>query len=176
MLLRRISASGILALMATLFSLYMVPTAQAQPQNAPDADIKQFRDWEVRCPKGGGNDAHCTMTQLVNSPSSNRPVMRVVVAYPPEGSDPVMVFLLPLGVRLAPGMQLQVDNGKEIPFPYQVCMDDACRADLPLQGQLLSQLRGGTKATVSMFDPNGKRLDTNISLLGFTDATRAITP
>lgn len=176
MLLRRISASGILALMATLFFVYMVPAAQAQPQNAPNADIKQFRDWEVRCPRGGGNDAHCTMTQLVNSPSSNRPVMRVVVAYPPEGSDPVMVFLLPLGVRLAPGMQLQVDNGKEIPFPYQVCMDDACRADLPLQGQLLSQLRGGTKAKVSLFDPNGKRLDTNISLLGFTDATRAIMP
>lgn len=160
-----------------MMALYLAPAALAQPQQVPDADIKQFKDWEVRCPKGGSSaDNRCTMSQLINNPSNDQPMLRTVVAYPPRGNDPVMVFLMPLGVRLAPGLQLQVDNGQPIPFPFQVCVDQGCRADLPLEAELLNQLRSGTKATLSLIGPNGERLDPDISLLGFTDASRAIMP
>lgn len=169
---RFLTLAGLLSLLA------LVPPAFAQ-QTSPgaagaDVTTEQFRDWEVACPsEGGGN---CTMNQVVNDPGGNQPLMQVIVAYPPQLDGPAMTFLLPLGVRLAPGLQLQVGGGEPAQFPYQVCMQQGCRADLPLQPSLLEALRGGNTATLSLIDPRGERIDLDISLMGFTSASQRITP
>lgn len=162
-------------LAATLILMAVAPAAFAQQQGANGANVKtqRFQDWEVRCPSDP-TQGDCTMTQLVDNPGSDKPVMRVVIAYPPQIDGPAMVFLLPLGVRLAPGLQLTIDNGKPIKFPYQVCIPDGCRADIPVKPELLAQLRSGSKATVSLIGPDGKRMDLDLSLMGFTDANQQI--
>ncbi len=160
-----------------LLSLGMlVPNAFAQQQQQPpNVDTQQFQDWEVRCPTGAQAPANaCTMTQLVNNPDSDQPLMRVVMAYPPEIDGPAMVFILPLGVRLAPGLQLTIDNGEPINFPYQVCQQQGCRADLPVKESLRQKMRNGSTATVSLIGPRGERLDLPVSLLGFTAANDRI--
>ncbi|MBZ9560117.1 MULTISPECIES: invasion associated locus B family protein [unclassified Modicisalibacter] len=163
-------------LLATALILMAVaPVAFAQQQGANGANVKtqRFQDWEVRCPTDP-TQGNCTMTQLIDNPGGNEPVMRVVIAYPPQIDGPAMVFLLPLGVRLAPGLQLTIDNSKPLKFPYQVCVPDGCRADIPVKPELLNQLRSGSKATVSLIGPDGQRMDLDISLMGFTDASQRI--
>ncbi|RKQ97182.1 invasion protein IalB [Kushneria sinocarnis] len=166
-----------LTLLLTLLAVcWLPPAAAAQSPDGSDASTRQFQDWEVRCPNTEGAANRCTMTQLIDNPENDQPLMRVVVAHPPQVDGPVMVFLLPLGVRLAPGLQLSVDGSQGTPFPYQVCLDRGCRADLPLEPELLQQLRGGSTATLSMVGPNGQQRDLDISLMGFTAASRAIAP
>lgn len=164
--------------LSLLAALALAPAAFAQQQPPAEAnvDIQQVQDWEVRCPQGNTAQGACTMTQLIDNPNSGQPLMRVVLAYPPEIDTPAMVFLLPLGVRLAPGMQLSIDGGEPIRFPYQVCLQQGCRGDLPVKPELMRQLRGGSTATLSMIGPRGERMDLDISLMGFTDATQRIAP
>ncbi|MCL7941590.1 invasion associated locus B family protein [Halomonas sp. ATCH28] len=166
-----------LCLTALLSLLALASHAVAQ-QASPGADVEteQFRDWEVICPPES-SQGPCTMSQLVTNPDSNAPLMRVIVGYPPElEGRPAMTFLLPLGVRLAPGLQLSVGGGEPAQFPYQVCLEQSCRADLPLEPSLLQSLRGGSSATLSLIGPRGNRMDLDISLMGFTDASERIAP
>ncbi|MDI5935948.1 invasion associated locus B family protein [Halomonas sp. M4R5S39] len=163
---RFLCLAGLLSLLA------LAPHAFAQqaPPGAADADVttEQFRDWEVVCPsEGGGN---CTMYQVVNHPEGDQPLMQVVVTYPPQLDGPAMTFLLPLGVHLASGLQLSVDGVEPAQFPYQACLQQGCRADLPVEPALLEALRSGSTATLSLIDPRGDRMDLDISLMGFTDA------
>lgn len=162
----RITAVLFLGLFAT--TAFAQQQQQQQPPNA-NVEIEQFDDWEVRCPADGAPGS-CTMTQLINNPNSDQPLMRVIMAYPPEIDTAAMVFILPLGVRLAPGLQLTVDNGEPINFPYQVCQPQGCRADIPVSDSLRQQMRSGTTATLSIIGPRGERLDLPMSLMGFTAA------
>ncbi|MFD2189484.1 invasion associated locus B family protein [Pistricoccus aurantiacus] len=163
--------------LAALFSLTaLTSTAFAQQGAAPpDAKVEEFEDWEVRCPTDGASGT-CSMTQLINNPKSQEPLMRVIMAYPPEIDTAAMVFMLPLGVGLAPGLQLKVDDNQPVSFPYQICVDQGCRADLPIEPALLEQMRSGGTATLSLAGPKGERLDLDISLSGFTAASKRIAP
>lgn len=174
MLNRYVLPRWALALLAA-FALPLTVHAQQQPGGTnANVQTEQVQDWEVRCPQAPSGQANCTMTQLVNNPDSNQPLMRVIMAYPQELDTAAMVFMLPLGTRLAPGLQLSVDGGEPIQFPYQVCFEQGCRADLPVRPELLQQLRSGSTATVSLIGPQGNRLDLDISLMGFTDANQRI--
>ncbi|GED21373.1 invasion associated locus B family protein [Halomonas halmophila] len=159
-----------LCLAALLALLAFAPQAFAQQQN-PNAnvDTQQFQDWQVICPQEA-SQGPCTMNQIITNNDSDQPMMRVVLADPPQAERPIMTFLVPLGVRLAPGLQLSIDGSEPVQFPYQVCQRQGCRADIPLQSSLLQSLRGGTTATLSLMAPNGQRMDLDISLMGFTDA------
>ncbi|MCB8887564.1 invasion associated locus B family protein [Vreelandella malpeensis] len=168
--IRRALITAVLPLLAASTAA----TAQAQ-QGAQNADTQRFQDWEVRCQSEGGQQG-CTMSQVVNNPDSNDPLMSAMVGYSPEAQSAVMAFMLPLGVVLAPGMQLQVDDNEPVGFPYQFCFEQGCRADLPLEASLLQQLRSGNRATVSAIAPDGQRLDLNVSLMGFTSASQQVVP
>ncbi|GAA3894240.1 hypothetical protein GCM10022228_01770 [Halomonas cibimaris] len=147
------------------------PTAHAQ-RSAPAMDTETFQAWEVSCPAGAPQGG-CTMSQTVED-ASGEPVVQVVVGNPPQLDSAAMTVLTPLGVRLAPGLQLQVGRQEPVGVPYQVCLPQGCRADLPLRPDLLSQLKGGSTATVSLIDPNGERLDLDVSLMGFTAAKQRV--
>ncbi|WNK21506.1 invasion associated locus B family protein [Halomonas piscis] len=160
-LMPRLRTAGLLGLMA------LSPTAFAQ-DSGPAMDTETFQDWEVNCPVNAG-EGNCAMTQMVED-ASGEPVLRVVVGNPRQLDSAAMTILTPLGVRLAAGLQLQVDSNEPVGMPYQVCLPQGCRADLPLERELLSQIKGGSTATVSMIDPDGQRLDLDVSLMGFTAA------
>ncbi|APE30793.1 Invasion protein B-like protein [Halomonas aestuarii] len=173
-LTRRLRLTALLSLLAFAPMAF----AQQSTSGAAGANVQteQFRDWQVLCPPEGRQGA-CTMSHLVTNPDSNDPLMRVIVGYPPElNGRPAMTFLLPLGVRLAAGLQLSVGGGEPTQFPYQVCMQQGCRADLPVPPSLLRDLRSGSSATLSLVDPRGNRMDLDISLMGFTDASDRIAP
>ncbi|NIC05296.1 invasion associated locus B family protein [Billgrantia bachuensis] len=169
---RCLGLAGLLSLLTLALPAF---AQQASPgADAADVTTEQIRDWEVICPsEGGGN---CTMGQVVNDSDSDQPLMQVVMAYPPQLDGPAMSFLLPLGVHLASGLQLQVGDGEPVQFPYQTCVQQGCRADLPVQPSLLQALRSGSTATLSLFGPRGDRIDLDISLMGFTDASTRISP
>ncbi|SFU98200.1 invasion associated locus B family protein [Halomonas korlensis] len=169
---RRLCITGLLSLLA------LAPNAFAQ-QGSPggaddDVTTEQFRDWEVVCPNEG--EGNCTMYQVVNHSDNDQPLMQVVVAYPPQLESGTMTFVLPLGVHLASGLQLSVEGVEPAQFPYQACLQQGCRADLPIQPALLQALRSGSTATLSLIDPRGDRMDLDISLMGFTDAHARIAP
>lgn len=171
---RRLCMTGLLSLLALAPNAFAQQTSSNQART--DITTEQFNDWEVVCPSDS-SQGNCTMNQVISNADSSQPLMRVVVAYPPqlEGS-PAMTFLTPLGVRLAPGLQLSAGSTQPAKFPYQVCLEQGCRADLPLEPAMFQALRSGSSATLSLVGPRGNRMDLDISLMGFTDASQRIAP
>ncbi|WP_404341908.1 invasion associated locus B family protein [Vreelandella venusta] len=167
--LRMMGLLSILAFSSSAFS------QQPGAASGDDVTTETFQDWEVHCQDNQGAN-RCAMMQMTTQPGSDQPIMQVVVEYPPQMDGPVMSFFVPLGVRLAAGLQLVVDNGEPIQFPYQVCQQQGCRADAPIEPSMLQELRSGSSATLSMIDPRGERMDLNISLAGFTSASNRIAP
>lgn len=169
-----------LCTMGLLSILMFSPNAfsQQQPGAASGEGVttESFQDWEVRCQRNAEGPTPCAMVQMITQPDSDQPLMQVILDYPPQIDDPVMSFFVPLGVRLAAGLQLSVDNGEPVQFPYQVCLEQGCRADVPIEPSMLQQLRSGSTATLSMIGPRGDRIDLDISLIGFTDASTRIAP
>ncbi|MEE3214730.1 MAG: invasion associated locus B family protein, partial [Pseudomonadota bacterium] len=122
--------AGALSLMA----LSPLAAAQSTGNAGPAVNTETFQSWEVNCPVNRADGA-CSLTQLVDG-ADGEPVLRVVVGNPAQLDSSAMTFLVPLGVRLAPGLQLQVDSNQPVGMPYQVCVPQGCRADIPLQPQL----------------------------------------
>ncbi len=148
-----------------------------QGQAQRNANVERFQDWGVRCGMGdSGPRGGCEMFQGVTRNDNNELVMRVAIGYPPRQDidAPVAVFQLPLGIHLPPGIQLSVDDGEPLRFPVQACFQPGCRADLPLKPELLSKLKSGSKATLSVLGPGGEQIDLPISLMGFTAALERI--
>lgn len=136
--------------------------------------VEQYQDWVVRCqppPEDafGAGDL-CEMYQQVTHEESGQSVMEVVIGYPQGQDQPVALFNLPLGMRLPPGVQLQVDDNEAIRFPVQLCIRNGCRADVQLDAELVGQMRAGTQATITIADPQGRGVQLPVSLLGFTAA------
>lgn len=140
--------------------------------------VERYEDWVVRCqppPEDEfGAEELCEMYQQVTHEESGQSVMEVVIGYPQGEDQPVALFNLPLGMRLPPGVQLQVDDNEAIRFPVQLCIRNGCRADVQLESELVEQMRAGTEATVTIADPQGRGVQLPISLLGFTNALEHI--
>ncbi|HET7314601.1 invasion associated locus B family protein [Salinisphaera sp.] len=167
--------SAALLCAASLFGGVGVAAAQNSSDSSAQDNVKitHYEDWEVRCPKSGDQN-QCEMTQLVESPQSGKPIMRVVMGYPPQIDSAAMIFILPLGTRLAPGVQLSVDGDQARRFPFQICLAQGCRADFPIEDSLLNKLKHGQTAQVTIIGPKGDQIDLKVSLSGFTAANDAI--
>lgn len=172
---RSLLAASIIALLSLGSS-----AAWAQEESTPappQTQVEHFQDWEVHCgAEAAGSETHCEMLQTVNRKGSDQPIMRIAIGYPPQTSGPVAIFVLPLGMRLPPGVQFKVDSGNAVRFPVQLCVTQGCRADLPLKDDMVRQLRAGHQATVTIHEPRGEPLDLPISLMGFTAALERISP
>jgi len=179
------AALGLIALFATP-SLFAQPETEEEPTlgaegQAQEAEVTgEYEDWIVRCQPApedafGAGDL-CEMYQQVSEQESQQTVLEAVIGYPQDAENPIALFNLPLGMRLPPGVQLQVDDNEAIRFPIQLCLQTGCRANIELEADLLEQLRAGTEVTLTIADPQGRGVELPLSLMGFSDALDDVNP
>jgi invasion protein IalB len=175
----RLARGGAAALIMAL-ALPAVAQEADEPTITPESDQAQasvtaeYEDWIVRCQDAPddafGADKLCEMYQQVSAQETEQTVLEAVIGYPQGAEQPIALFNLPLGMRLPPGIELQVDDNDPIGFPVQICLSSGCRADIALDGPLIEQMRAGTEATLTIADPQGQRVRLPLSLMGFSDA------
>mgnify|MGYP000347114168 CR=1 FL=1 len=152
------------------------PEPALQPQGEqPQAEIRaRHQNWVVRCQpapeEAFGASEFCEMYQQVSEQETEQTVLEVVIGYPQDAGQPIALFNLPLGMRLPPGVQMQVDDNEPIQFPVQLCLGSGCRADIELGEGLLGQMRAGAEAVLTILDPQGRNVEIPMSLLGFSAA------
>lgn len=171
----RLALATVLGVAFCLLGLVAGPVAAQQaPNQAKQADVNitQYNDWEVRCLKSNPSD--CLMNQLVNSPNSDTPIMRVAMKYQGDADVALMAFTLPLGTHLAPGLSVTVPGSKALQIPYQVCFRNGCQAYLGIKSTLMSKMKQGSSFQVALVGPGGKKINLPVSLMGFTAADKAI--
>ncbi len=163
-------------LLLAVVSFGTVASAQSEPDNtANQPEVRsEHQDWIVRCqpaPEDAfGAGELCEMYQGVSESESGQTVFEVVIGYPQGAESPIALFNLPLGMRLPPGVQLQVDENEPVRFAVQICLNSGCRGDIAIDETLESQMRAGAQAVLTIVDPQGRNIGLPLSLTGFSAA------
>jgi len=162
------------------------PKAQA-PAAQPSSPARQstgarstgtpgtYGAWEVACQS---ND--CAMAQI-GKDNEGTPILEMVVRSLPEplesdGRTAVAVidFITPLGVVLISGLEISIDGGQGEGAPFQICTEQGCLVREPVDDGLITRLKRGNNAKISIVAANQGEVNATISLSGFTKAYNSL--
>lgn len=148
---------------------------EAAPEGGPQATVvEQHGLWVFECATYGSAEAeYCTMQQVLTVNDTDDIALAVTIAYNPQSGEPIMLAMTPLGVDLAVGMGIKIDDGPQLGVPYTICQRIGCRAAAPLTAPMLGSLKAGNTMSVS-YSYRGQRVDVPVSLDGFTAAHAAL--
>lgn len=147
----------------------------AQSDVVVEPDVSQVGDWSVVCdPEGAGS---CAMTQL-GKDSQGSPAIEFVVRKVDEDNaeiDGVKIaavadIITPLGVLLEFGLRLKIDDGEERGAPFRICQKHGCLVREPLSLDVITALKKGNNALVTVAAEGAGPIEIGISLRGFTKA------
>lgn len=148
------------------------PAAPAAKEPAEKmAETKRFDDWTVACgqPKGATTKV-CQAVQVLSNKENGQRVMQILVGYPAGSTEPVAMFVLPLGHILQLGGKFELD-GKEIgTLGAERCIQSGCIAPLPLNKEMLDKFKAGSAGKVSVTIAKDQIMELPISLKGFSAA------
>ncbi|RYD93997.1 MAG: invasion associated locus B family protein [Sphingobacteriales bacterium] len=126
---------------------------------------ESYGDWIVNC-STSGQSVSCAMSQELLQQTNRRRVL--LIALTPEGTTAKGSLILPLGLALADGARLSLDeNTESASFPYRVCTGQGCVVPLTWSEQALQGLRNGTTLGIVAKADNGKEAKFSVSLKGF---------
>lgn len=147
----------------------------ADTEGTAEPEITQIGDWGVICDAAGG--ASCAMTQLGKDPQGSPAIEFVVRKVDEENAEidgvkiaAVADIITPLGVLLEFGLRLKIDEGEERGAPFRICQQHGCLVREPLSTEVISSLKRGNTAKVTVAAEGAGPIDIDISLTGFTKA------
>ena len=136
---------------------------------------EKFDDWTIQCETPEGmTEELCHAFLLVTVKEKNQRILHVAVGYPPKQETPIAIVTVPLGVALQAGVQVKVDDGKALPFPFNVCMSNGCQAGIKLESAMIEEWKKGQKLVVTFGNLKRQGLNVPVSLKGLTAALGAL--
>ncbi|MCG7521620.1 invasion associated locus B family protein [Ruegeria sp. Ofav3-42] len=137
----------------------------AEPQ--PREEV--FSDWRVTC-QAKEQGFVCQMQQSVSAEEDGPPVFLLSVSDNEDTGQSYAVITVPVGVYLAPGIELHVDKRRPFKVLYEVCDQLGCHAGFRLNGDVLAAFRKGLEVRARVWTARDKAIDFPVSLRGFTAA------
>ncbi len=86
-----------------------------------------------------GAPERCFIVQDIALKESGQRLLQVAVGYPDEGTRPIAIVTVPLGILLPAGVGLAVDDAEGVRFPVQYCIALGCRSQIALDERLEGQ-------------------------------------
>lgn len=173
-----------LSLAATLAALAAPALAQQQPR-APAAPQRQAqapaaptpaapgRAWTIHCADTPATPPrNCQLGAGVMIQPQNRRVAQVILMRQPETRSLSLVFQMPHGALIQPGMSWQVDETEVQRAAYQTSNAEGLFVVQPVSDELLAQLRRGTTLKLGFIAAGQRQTVTlPVPLAGFDAAT-----
>jgi invasion protein IalB len=138
---------------------------------------RTFKDWRLLCTvPGKDGKKQCQLIQVLGGDGKKSAALTTIVHAGQIKEKPVavMIFMLPLGTLLPPGMTLKVDDGKEIRIPYQQCRKGGCLVRVAVDKDRLDKIKTGKSMFVGYKFMNGEGKVAPVSLNGFAQALDAM--
>jgi invasion protein IalB len=144
-----------------------------QPQQAPTAEQPQliFSPWTKFCLKGQeANAKQVCFTGKDGRVESGMPVVAAVLIEPEGEQKKILRVTLPLGMSLAPGTRVIVDQGQPMTGPYVICFNNGCMADYEASAELIGKLKKGQGLVVQGINGAGQAISLVLPLGDFSKA------
>ncbi|HEY1311179.1 MAG TPA: invasion associated locus B family protein [Pseudolabrys sp.] len=148
--------------------------APAQPQ-APAAAADQvpqlmYSPWLKVCGKGQetNNKQVCVVTK--DGRLENGMPVAIVQLFEPEGEAKVLRVTVPLGMQLAHGTRMVIDQGTPAQQPYKICFPVGCMSDYPVTDDMIAKMKKGQTITLQAINMQGTPISLPMPLADFAKA------
>ena len=138
------------------------PKAKAVPQTAQNATTPAApaaeatpaaplpQGWAARCTSAGREaPLECAIEQTAVLTKTGQLIVLVNIRVPSDTHAPIALVQLPLGMNLAAGAKMQVDDGNTTELQIQTCDNRGCYANTPIAPEMLAALKSGKQMKVS---------------------------
>jgi len=156
--------------LTALLGLATLPAA-AQDSAAPaaadssgaQAPIAQ-PDWEKVCGKiKEEQECHTSRKRLA---ATGQPIAQFLVIE--RGDKKLLQVAVPPVALIQPGVQVKIDDAEPTGVKYVVCTPNECLALGEINDDFVGKLKKGKSVIITMLNPQGKPINFEISLVGFT--------
>jgi invasion protein IalB len=143
--------------------------AEAAPA-AGQAPQLMYSPWVKICGKGpdtGGKQV-CVVTK--DGRLENGMPVAIVQLFEPEGGQKILRVTVPLGMQLAHGTRMIIDQGQPVQEPYKICFPVGCMSDYPVSDDIIGKLKKGQMLTVQAINMQGTPISLPMPLADFAKA------
>ncbi len=134
-----------------------------------------FGDWQMRCETpAGAKSEQCAIVQ--NVAAEDRPYVSlvIIVLKTADGKSRLLRVVAPLGILLPAGLGLKIDQADIGRAGFVRCLATGCVAEVVMDDNLITQLRGGQAATFIVFQTPEEGIGIPVSLNGFAAGLDAL--
>jgi len=144
--------------------------APAAPAAAADQPQLMYSPWMKICGKGPdtNNQQVCVITK--DGRLENGMPVAIVQLFEPEGGQKIMRVTVPLGMQLAHGTRMFIDQGQPVQEPYKICFPVGCMSDYPLTDDVIGKMKKGQMLTVQAINMQGTPISLPLPLGDFAKA------
>ena len=134
-----------------------------------------FGDWQMRCETPAGAAAEqCALVQNVVAEDRPSVTLVIIVLKTADGKSRLLRVVAPLGILLPSGLGLKIDQTDIGRAGFVRCLATGCVAEVVMDDNLLTQLRGGQAATFIVFQTPEEGIGIPVSLNGFAAGLDAL--
>ena len=138
---------------------------------------EKFGDWSLRCFRNADGEDPCQLYQLLRESGGN-PVAEFSI-FRIENQAPAIAgatAIVPLITLLTEELKISVDGGTAKSYPYRVCTEAGCVAQIGLTEQDVAAFKKGNKAQMVLVPAQApdQIVKIDISLSGFTAGFEAV--
>lgn len=157
-------------LCVSLGTMFAAPLWGQSAENGPDRLTETFRDWVVQCATrdtASGTVRSCQMVQELTRESDGGRVLNMSIRQNQEAQGIVQITV-PLGVLLAQGVRISVEEQELARIGYLTCVQGGCIARGILEPSVVDVMQQSGEAQVTI--QGSEPISIGISLMGFTAA------
>lgn len=153
--------------------------ANGNPQDESQSQIvtSDFKDWRMVCEKKESNLENCRIFQVISNNEKQQILFTANVTFRPHqdgGKVPVLRLIAPIGINLASGLALRIDEAEQMNAPFTRCLPAGCFTEIMMGEEFLKSLKNGEVMRAAYGVPSGEPLTVGLSLKGFTQAIKAL--
>jgi invasion protein IalB len=148
---------------------------QAQPAPQPQAGAEappqlMYSPWLKVCGKGPetNNKQVCVITK--DGRLENGMPVAVIQLFEPEGEAKVLRVTVPLGMQLAHGTRMMIDQGQPVQEPYKICFPVGCMSDYPVPDDMIGKMKKGQNIVIQAINMQGTPISLPMPLADFAKA------
>jgi invasion protein IalB len=147
------------------------PAPPQQPQQGAESQPQlMYSPWMKVCGKGPdtNNKQVCVVTK--DGRLENGMPVAIVQLFEPEGEQKVLRVTVPLGMQLAHGTRVILDQAPPMQSPYKICFPVGCMSDYPVTDDLVGKMKKGQTITVQAINMQGTPISLPMPLGDFAKA------
>jgi invasion protein IalB len=129
-----------------------------------------YSPWMKVCGKGPdtNNKQVCVITK--DGRLENGMPVAIVQLFEPEGGQRVLRVTVPLGMQLAHGTRLLIDQGQPAQSPYSICFPVGCMSDYQVPDDMIPKMKKGQNIIVQAINMQGTAISLPLPLNDFAKA------